>query len=307
MEDETYDLIDEPQEELLPAPQADEGPIDHDLPCRHCGYNLRGMTADKQCPECGTNVGLSLLGDQLRYSDPAWVRSLARGMTWILWSMVISLTFAVMSLAVPFVFFTHQPGPPAYLEPLLQVIGLIPQALFLVGIWFLTMPEPGVIEKSDWSLRNVVRWTVIFSAVFAMINAGFSMTSELGSAVAGLLGGILGLVAYITLFVFARRLALRVPDYDLAKQTRIVMWGFIACLIGFVLAGILAVALAIASAGAGFAVALIPVCLVFVAYLVFVVWTLILVIRYRRVFYDATEDAENTWSSGATLNPTTFT
>ena len=27
---------------------------DHDLPCSRCGYNLRGLTAAHDCPECGT-------------------------------------------------------------------------------------------------------------------------------------------------------------------------------------------------------------------------------------------------------------
>jgi len=29
-------------------------PIDTDLPCVDCGYNLRGLTTSDKCPECGT-------------------------------------------------------------------------------------------------------------------------------------------------------------------------------------------------------------------------------------------------------------
>lgn len=52
MADETYDLIPTPEEnpgELSPSALTDEptGPIDYDLPCRHCGYNLRGLVEDE--------------------------------------------------------------------------------------------------------------------------------------------------------------------------------------------------------------------------------------------------------------------
>src|SRR5688500_20183649 len=58
-----------------PAP---EGPIGNDLPCRKCGYNLRGLTPAMRCPECGTAVGYSLQGDLLRFCDPGWVDTLSR-------------------------------------------------------------------------------------------------------------------------------------------------------------------------------------------------------------------------------------
>jgi len=30
--------------------------VDHDLPCSQCGYNLRGMTVGRSCPECGKSI-----------------------------------------------------------------------------------------------------------------------------------------------------------------------------------------------------------------------------------------------------------
>ena len=36
------------------------GPIDVDCPCVRCGYNLRGLPEDINCPECGCPVGRTL-------------------------------------------------------------------------------------------------------------------------------------------------------------------------------------------------------------------------------------------------------
>lgn len=53
--------------------------------CIECGYDLRGLTAEGACPECGKQIGLSLRwhelsrsgkGPPLSMAAPAWVRSL---------------------------------------------------------------------------------------------------------------------------------------------------------------------------------------------------------------------------------------
>src|SRR3954470_19281537 len=31
-------------------------PLEQDVPCAECGYNLRGLTTADRCPECGTPV-----------------------------------------------------------------------------------------------------------------------------------------------------------------------------------------------------------------------------------------------------------
>jgi ribosomal protein S27AE len=46
------------------------GVIIADTTCRRCGYNLRGLSRDGRCPECGTPIGLSTHGDLLRSSGP---------------------------------------------------------------------------------------------------------------------------------------------------------------------------------------------------------------------------------------------
>ena len=59
------------------------------LHCRGCGYDLHGLSPDDRCPECGSAVGPSIRGDQLRYGDPKWVRVLADGVSWIIVSVLL--------------------------------------------------------------------------------------------------------------------------------------------------------------------------------------------------------------------------
>ena len=68
----------------------DDGRIlEDDLTCLHCGYNLRGLLPEGDCPECGTAVARSTHGSLLRFCDPDnneqflqlkigdWIRSVA--------------------------------------------------------------------------------------------------------------------------------------------------------------------------------------------------------------------------------------
>ena len=126
---------------------------------------------------------------------------------------------------------------------------------------------------------------------------------------------IVSFVAMVALFVYAGRLAIRIPDESLARQTRTVMWGLIAAsVLGLILAG-LALVMAGQMAGgvpasgparvpvsasavpkAAFVMA--PVgCVAGVLYLVFGIWSLLLLLRYRREFQACATQARLTWAA----------
>ena len=65
-----------------------DGRLDQDLPCLKCGYNLRTLFDDGQCPECGASVHESARLAWLCQHDPAWLRRLARATIWIGIAMV---------------------------------------------------------------------------------------------------------------------------------------------------------------------------------------------------------------------------
>src|ERR1019366_4962326 len=65
--------------------------ISQDLPCEFCNYNLRGLTPTGRCPECGSDISISLSAFQsrlnpharrlkfLQTADPAWLAKLMDG------------------------------------------------------------------------------------------------------------------------------------------------------------------------------------------------------------------------------------
>lgn len=60
--------------------------IDQDIPCSQCGYDLRGLTLDGRCPECGSEIGLSIEEwkkrvevNPLAMSHQSWLRQIAFG------------------------------------------------------------------------------------------------------------------------------------------------------------------------------------------------------------------------------------
>lgn len=68
--------------EPSPAPSADAAAastVTRDVPCIDCNYNLRGLSFDSYCPECGSSSKKSLAPDRLIFADVAWLNRLRRG------------------------------------------------------------------------------------------------------------------------------------------------------------------------------------------------------------------------------------
>src|SRR5687767_5429673 len=114
--------------------------IASDIPCRRCGYNLRGLSEAGLCPECGTAVGLSIKGDLLRYADPQWLRRVQVGL-WLMFAGVICSI--AMRLTSSWLFFLL----PREIAPLVYFgLGLIAVA----GVWLVTSPDPAGLAEEQY-------------------------------------------------------------------------------------------------------------------------------------------------------------
>ncbi|HVX86178.1 MAG TPA: hypothetical protein VH253_15450 [Phycisphaerae bacterium] len=65
-----------PTDTPLATPAPATAPFDFDLFCNNCRYNLRGLTPDSRCPECGSPIAQVLLQDPLHFASPNLRREL---------------------------------------------------------------------------------------------------------------------------------------------------------------------------------------------------------------------------------------
>jgi heme/copper-type cytochrome/quinol oxidase subunit 2 len=311
-----------------------------DVPCRKCGYNLRGLSVEGRCPECGVLVGLSTYGDLLCYSDPVWLAKLRSGVSLILWGVLVMVVTVVLVVVVAIVLGaraaaraggTAPPatGPGGMQAVLISLAPLAGYALMVAGSWLLTEPDPsGLGEDQYGTARKLIRVMLGIGVLNYLISAGMTMGPVPLSAYLGLhslnfLCQVAGMVGTLAQLQYLKKLAARIPDDALAGRAQTIMWGYgvsygivMAC--GFISILILRPGMApviTPGAGAGMGVmgALAVVgCFTFIAgiaALVFGIMYLFMLERYRRAFTDQAKAAQATWAantapaSGASAAP----
>ena len=284
-----------------------DGRIAQDMRCLNCGYNLRGLLPDGRCPECGIAVGRSAYGDVLRYCEPAWVESLASGANWLLASILVGILASVAGVAFAAASGTASP----------MMIGLVWVLVALIGCWKLTAPDPSELEQNT-KVRQVARWGMLASLALSLLGAAGTNLGLFGEGLVVLSESIISLAAMVVLFIYAGRLAIRIPDEALVRQTRTVMWGLIVAQVleivpvglvwavaGQVVTGVPAGGPTTAPAGGMSAIPAVGVGLAViltglaagVLYLVFGIWSFFLLLRYRREFRDCANQARLTWAA----------
>lgn len=187
------------------------GLIAEDLPCRHCGYNLRTLSPKVQCPECGTAVGQSVHGDYLRYADPAWVRGLATGAMLVL----VAIALRVLESGVIAGLMMMQDKFPRWTN----VLDIGSSFIGGIGFWLMTAADPSSTEiPGRQSLRKSAR-------IFLMLWFCLAMSGPLrrGSiAVVHYSADILNLAISIGFAVAmlscVKALVRRIPDASLGKS-----------------------------------------------------------------------------------------
>ncbi|MFQ5494677.1 MAG: hypothetical protein ACE5EX_04785 [Phycisphaerae bacterium] len=196
--------------------------LEIDLTCTQCGYNLRGLTHDRKCPECGTPVGQSLQGNLLRFADPTWLASLRRGSRLMLWFIVSAViggcTFNTMGVASA----PHGIG---------LIVSLIGPALLLAAIVLVTTPEPS-ISTADHT-RRLGTFVRVSALVQLLGRVGLFQTWLVDFVPMGLTQAttiLAGAAAHLGLLIHIRRLTPRIPDSSLAKRTTVVIWGYVSLL-----------------------------------------------------------------------------
>jgi hypothetical protein len=136
------------------------GPLDHDVTCRFCGYNLRGLMREGQCPECGSAIVRSLAPDWLRFSNPDWLGRIGLGASLLrLAALVGAAYYAIYALLW---FARYGPPPILWAWEALSGIAVVANLLAAVGAVYLAAAEP---SKGDIPAHaKLRRWIRILAA-----------------------------------------------------------------------------------------------------------------------------------------------
>lgn len=202
------------------------------LACVSCGYDLRDLPIEGNCPECGTPIARSLHGEKLSSADPRWLNALAGGQTLIAWGITIALTAVLFRFVAPIllVILNAMLGVSFGVDPDLAGQAALGVAIvFLLaaaaGVMIVTMQDPRESEReSPTSARRVARWAMGATAVSAaalVMNVTFSAgTLEIVlSAVIGLLFAAALTVGIVAMLTWLLALARRIPHETLIKKT----------------------------------------------------------------------------------------
>jgi hypothetical protein len=271
-----------------------------DTPCRKCQYDLRSLSVEGRCPECGTPVGLSIRGDLLRYSDPAWLHMLRRGITFVIAAVVFGILAGVLGGVGAVVLHSSLPA---------LLVNLVTAGLYLLGGWFLTMPDPsGLGEDKYGKSRQIIR-IALFTGIAGHLITLVQQTPGIHPVVRSFLTLFSALVAIISVIGqfatlnYLGKLALRIPDYEIAKRARFLMYaigisyGVLACF------GLVAALIGFAGGMGGTAIGLGCVAgLAGLALLVFGVMYLFMLGKLGRRFGEAETLAQQTWGTALPVN-----
>ncbi len=193
--------------------------IEQDILCIHCGYNLRALYPDGRCPECGAAIGESLRGDLLKFADAGWLERLAFGIRLKLFNIVLAMLAGLSGVLLITLF----PQSAEVMQYFLSVAG---GAMGLWASYAITTQEPRIaLQEDPVSLRRAVRTcaaAALFGALLPMVRMGGSMDMVLTLLV--VLCSVVGYGGYLGELVYLARLALRIPDEPLARDTRRLMW-----------------------------------------------------------------------------------
>jgi hypothetical protein len=154
-----WNLVSQATDGMRPPPPPDaprrplalvggDGRVIADLPCHQCGYDVRGLSIDGSCPECNFPVRHSVRGNVLIYSDPRWLRRVARGAKWMGGAGVIGFIAGVTWVGT--------------FSGLAAIVFLATVATFLAGAWMTTTADPsGIDDARSGRLRLTARSLLI--------------------------------------------------------------------------------------------------------------------------------------------------
>lgn len=202
--------------------------VDSSLLCRGCGYELRGLGIDRNCPECGKAIVESMHSDTLAYASIAWLWRMSQGCR----CMVLGLSVVVVATVANYLSQTLIPATAIF-----HITGLMICAggiLASIGGWLVTTFEPGTSFQRKLSARRIARIGMVLNAltqftrwVMPLFPNAFLLGGNIWWGVMLMSITLLWGVVWPAYYFYFSRIIRRVPAGRIATQFRIFMVGYI--------------------------------------------------------------------------------
>ena len=200
--------------------------VGDDAICLQCGYSIRGLPHGGRCPECGTPIERSLQGNLLRYSSPAYLATLNRGVLLIL-AAIAAQVICILGGLILIAWLTAKGWNDVarVSELLLSTASTGLSVVLLIGWWLFSAPDPAFVGAGGGTTaRKVVRATVAAAAVLtAMATVAETLAPSIDAAANSLLV-VVQAVKFFAAMLYLRWLAPRFPDDVIDSRARLLMW-----------------------------------------------------------------------------------
>ncbi len=204
------------------------GRLTIDRDCVGCGYNVRGLDHDGQCPECGMAVARSVHGDELRFADPQWLAVVCGGLRWIritLASALIAFLLLMVGSTVTTLIPAASVDSFSTFSLIVAVIGLLISLVLPVtlawGVWRLCRQEPKQLSREpSLSWRNVTRFVTPVAIALCVGYTASPATATLMTMIWWIVTMLVLGVAAVALLSYLAALARRIPAPDQGQRLR---------------------------------------------------------------------------------------
>jgi hypothetical protein len=195
--------------------------VEREIPCRNCGYLLRGLTQSSQCPECHTPVELSLAPDLLLYADPFWLKRIHTGVRLFLGAQLLLLAYAV-TLTIQRIIWRYESFMVySFANNAIQLL----QIVFVALMWWsiqkstpagahLQSPEPYFPRKAARLFSTT--WLIFYYMTILYQWADHPRTA----ATLNVLNLATGALMFLSIYGTYARLARRIPNERLARRSQ---------------------------------------------------------------------------------------
>lgn len=189
-----------------------------DMTCGTCGYNLRGLSPDGRCPECGHPIEESRYDPRLAAADPRWLRVIRTGFTILLIAEFVTAAARLLGYAIVITYLAYQA---------MIIVWFIGATVHALGSWTVASRDRACPPMFDpRHLRRVVRVcaVVVWTVMLVWTIDAFTGTLSPHLIVLLLVLTLFCLPGEVCKFLLLRGFARRIPAPALARASTFLLF-----------------------------------------------------------------------------------